>query len=68
MLTSITSPDKFAAIVSSMPEGVLFLDEQDIIRICNPAAERIRKVSASKIIGQSIFAIRNVSTGRSESC
>lgn len=51
------NPDKFAAIVSSMAEGVIFLDETDIIRVCNPAAERIRRVRAAKIVGQSIYAI-----------
>lgn len=57
MITDAVNSDKFAAIVSSMAEGVIFLDEQDIIRVCNPAAERIRRVRAAKIIGQSIYAI-----------
>ena len=51
------TPEKFTAIVSSMSEGMIFLDEKDIIRVCNPAAERIRRVQATRIIGQSIYFI-----------
>lgn len=47
----------YQSIVEEMAEGVVFLDEQDIIRICNPAAERIRHVKASRIIGKSIFSL-----------
>jgi len=49
----------FQSIVFSMAEGVIFLDENDIIRICNPAAEAIRRVRAERIIGRSIYAIHN---------
>jgi len=49
----------FQSIVFSMAEGVIFLDENDIIRICNPAAETIRRVRAERIIGRSIYAIHN---------
>jgi PAS domain S-box-containing protein len=45
----------FEAIVGHMAEGVIFLDGQDLIRICNPAAERIRGVVAERILGQSIY-------------
>jgi len=31
----------FSSIVREMPEGVLFLDDEDVIRYCNPAAEQI---------------------------
>lgn len=54
MSQSLAKP-VFEAMISHMPEGVLFLDAQDIIRICNPAAERIRGVVAAKVLGQSIF-------------
>lgn len=50
-------PDVFRAIISHICEGVLFLDNQHVIQICNPAAERIRKVKAAQIIGRSIFDI-----------
>lgn len=45
----------FEAIVSHMAEGVIFLDRDDVVRVCNPAAERIRRVRAAKILGRSIF-------------
>ncbi len=51
------TPQVLEAIITDMNEGVIFLDHQHIIRICNPAAERIRKVSADSIIGRSIFDI-----------
>lgn len=57
MISEVKHPDRFSAIVSNMAEGVIFLDSQDIIRVCNPAAEQIRRVRASKIIGQSIYVI-----------
>jgi len=43
------------AIFDSMEQGVLFLDEQNLIVYCNPAAERIRNVSLDKIHGRSIL-------------
>ncbi len=45
------------AIISHMSEGVIFLDERHIIQLCNPAAEKIRRVKADRIIGRSIFDI-----------
>ncbi|SEA74714.1 PAS domain S-box-containing protein [Desulfuromusa kysingii] len=50
-------PDVFRAIISHMCEGVLFLNSQHVIQICNPAAEKIRKVKAEQIIGRSIYDI-----------
>jgi len=49
----------FQSIVFSMVEGVIFLDADDTIRICNPAAEAIRRVRAERIIGKSIYDIHN---------
>jgi len=43
------------AIFDSMEQGVLFLDDQNLIVYCNPAAERIRNVSLDKIFGRSIL-------------
>jgi PAS domain S-box-containing protein len=43
------------AIFDSMEQGVLFLDHQNLIVYCNPAAERIRNVSLDKIFGRSIL-------------
>lgn len=57
MISEAGNPGKFSAIVSSMSEGMIFLDEKDIIRVCNPAAEHIRRVRAAKIVGQSIYSI-----------
>lgn len=51
------SPQVLEAIITDMNEGVIFLDHQHIIRICNPTAEKIRKVSADSIVGRSIFDI-----------
>ncbi|MFO7578118.1 MAG: sigma 54-interacting transcriptional regulator [Pelovirga sp.] len=53
----LPSPDLLEAIFKHMNEGVIFLDNRHVIRICNPAAEKIRKVTASQIIGRSIFDI-----------
>lgn len=49
--------DMYKSIVLSMSEGVVFIDADDCIIICNEAAERIRKVKAERIIGKKIFAI-----------
>ncbi len=47
----------FSTIVSEMPEGVIFLDDEDVIRFCNQAAERIRGIRADKIVGRLIYTI-----------
>ena len=47
----------YSSIVNQMAEGVLYLDADDTIRICNPAAESIRKVKADRIIGKTVFDI-----------
>lgn len=47
----------YPSIVDNMAEGVIFLDRHDIIRVCNPAAERIRMVCAERILGRPIFDI-----------
>jgi len=49
--------DIFRSIVDHMAEGVIFLDAEDIIRVCNPAAEQIRSVQAGRILGRPIFHI-----------
>ncbi|WP_432821677.1 sigma-54 interaction domain-containing protein [Trichloromonas sp.] len=54
---SVPTQEIFRAIVEEMAEGVIFLDAADIIRVLNPAAERIRKVSAQKFTGRPIFDI-----------
>jgi PAS domain S-box-containing protein len=43
------------AIFSSMKQGVLFIDDQDRIAYCNPAAEEIRNMQQEKVLGQSIL-------------
>jgi len=43
------------AIFDSMEQGVLFIDDQNLIVYCNPAAEKVRNVSLDKILGQSIL-------------
>ncbi len=47
----------YQPIVENMSEGVVFIDADDFIIICNKAAERIRKVRAEKVIGKKIYAI-----------
>jgi PAS domain S-box-containing protein len=56
-VTSQATLDVFQAIISHMAEGVIFLDGDDVIRVCNPAAERIRGVLAPRILGRPIFDI-----------
>ena len=43
------------AIFDSMEQGVLFIDDQNVIVYCNPIAEMIRKVSLDEIFGRSIL-------------
>lgn len=52
-----STQDLYRSLVSHMNEGVIFLDHQHVIRICNPAAEKIRNVKAEQIIGRSIYDI-----------
>jgi len=42
-------------IFASMEQGVIFIDDQNRIVYCNPAAERIRNFSLDQIFGQSIL-------------
>ena len=43
------------AIFSAMEQGVVFIDHQNRIAYCNPAAERIRNVKLDEILSQSIL-------------
>lgn len=43
------------AIFDSMEQGVLFINDQNVIVYCNPAAEKIRNVSLGKIFDRSIL-------------
>ncbi|MDY0212128.1 MAG: sigma 54-interacting transcriptional regulator [Desulfuromonadaceae bacterium] len=47
----------YRPIVENMSEGVVFIDADDFIIICNKAAERVRKVRAEKVIGKKIYTI-----------
>jgi PAS domain S-box-containing protein len=49
--------DIFQAIINEMGEGVIFLDAEDRIVYLNPAAERIRRVSAEKFVGRPIHEL-----------
>jgi len=42
-------------ILSSMEQGVVFIDDQNRIAYCNPSAEKIRNICLNKILGQSIL-------------
>ncbi|MFB3884370.1 MAG: ATP-binding protein [Thermodesulfobacteriota bacterium] len=43
------------AIFASMKQGVVFIDDQNRIAYCNPAAEAIRNVRQDKMLGKSIL-------------
>jgi len=43
------------AIFDSMEQGVLFIDDQNLIVYCNPAAEKIRNVNLDEVLGRSIL-------------
>jgi PAS domain S-box-containing protein len=43
------------AIFASMKQGVLFIDDQNRITYCNPAAEEIRNMQQKRVWGQSIL-------------
>ncbi len=47
----------YSSIVNQMAEGVIYLDADDNILLCNPAAEVIRKVKAQRIVGKTVFDI-----------
>ena len=42
------------AIFASMQHGVVFIDDQNRIAYCNPAAEKIRNIRLESVYGQSI--------------
>ncbi|KKL14736.1 hypothetical protein LCGC14_2512670, partial [marine sediment metagenome] len=44
--------DKLRAIIDSMVEGVLFVDAEGRISLCNASAERIWGVSAAELLGK----------------
>ena len=43
------------AIFASMEQGVIFIDDQNRIVYCNPAAAKIRNIDADRVLGQSIL-------------
>jgi two-component system phosphate regulon sensor histidine kinase PhoR len=43
------------AIFASMEQGVVFIDDQNRIAYCNPAAEKIRNIKTDQVLGQSIL-------------
>ncbi len=43
------------AIFASMRQGVVFIDDQNRIAYCNPAAEEIRNIQQKKVSGKSIL-------------
>lgn len=42
-------------IFAAMVQGVVFINDQNKILYCNPAAEKIRNIQLDKIVGQSIL-------------
>ncbi len=42
-------------IFASMNQGLIFIDDQNRIAYCNPAAEEIRNIQQDKVLGQSIL-------------
>ena len=43
------------AIFASMDQGVVFIDDQNRIAYCNPAAEKIRDIKLDEAVGKSIL-------------
>ncbi len=43
------------AIFASMEQGVVFVDDQNRIAYCNPAAEEIRNIKLDEVVGKSII-------------
>jgi len=43
------------AIFASMEQGVVFIDDQNRIAYCNPAAEKIRRIKLVEVLGRSIL-------------
>jgi PAS domain S-box-containing protein len=43
------------AIFASMEQGVIFIDDQNRIAYCNPAAAEIRNIDANRVVGQPIL-------------
>jgi PAS domain S-box-containing protein len=50
------------AIFSSMPQGVVFIDDQNRIAYYNPAAESIRNTSLEKLLGKSVLECHEAKT------
>lgn len=47
---------KLAAVLQQMTDGVLIVDEQGMVQLINPAAERMFSVRASQALGNSLAA------------
>jgi two-component system phosphate regulon sensor histidine kinase PhoR len=43
------------AIFASMEQGIVFVDDQNRIAYCNPAAEEIRNIKLDEVVGKSIL-------------
>jgi PAS domain S-box-containing protein len=43
------------AFFASMEQGVVFIDDQNRIAYCNPAAEKIRNIKMDEVLGQSVL-------------
>lgn len=46
--------DKLRAIIDSMVEGVIFVDDKGTISLCNESAERIWNAGASELLGKPV--------------
>ena len=49
------NPSTLKAIFASMEQGVVFIDDQNRIAYCNPAAEKIRNIKMNEVQGQSVL-------------
>jgi len=43
------------AIFASIEQGIIFIDDQNRVAYCNPAAEKIRNIKAAEVLGQSVL-------------
>jgi PAS domain S-box-containing protein len=57
----VVSPEKFDSteflhyLIKGMAEGVIFIDDQNITRLCNPVGGDIRGVSGDEIVGKAFL-------------
>src|SRR5579871_2774573 len=49
--------DALAAVLTHMAEGVIIVDEEGIVRLLNPSAERLLDIPPGRAVGKSLMAV-----------